>query len=40
MTETETHSFTPEDLYQIELILDAQISPDGQRVAYVVQECG
>jgi len=37
MTDTEPRSFTPEDLYQIELILDAQISPDGQRVVYVVQ---
>lgn len=26
---------TPEDLYQIALVSDAQISPDSQRVAYV-----
>ena len=37
MTEAENRSFVPEDLYEIELILDAQISPDGQRVVYVVQ---
>ena len=26
---------TPEDIYEIALVSDAQISPDGQRVAYV-----
>jgi dipeptidyl aminopeptidase/acylaminoacyl peptidase len=29
---------TPEDLYEFRFLADAQISPDGERVAYVVRE--
>ena len=36
MTNAERHPIQPEDLYRFQTTLDAQLSPDGSRVAYVV----
>lgn len=32
-----TRSITPEDLYRFKLVGDPQVSPDGQRIAYIVK---
>lgn len=37
MTENEKRHLTAEDLYRMQLIQDAQISPDGKHVVYVLQ---
>jgi len=37
MSPPKKRSITPEDLYEISLILDSQISPDGSQIVYCVQ---